>query len=248
VTLLEYDGQQTTSQQTSGKTLVDFRAGLVDLGIRLTDLHGCDRVLWVEGESEEAVFPLLLRAFCPAKAEGIAVLPLHATGDFEARRIKPKKVAEIYRRLSQESFLAPPMVGIALDRERRQEKEIKQIEDDCGGLVAFLPKVMLEDYLLDPEAVANVLSAAGEEGVTVAAAKRALAKASKVNLLRPQHPTDKSPHAANVLQTTFEDLTEARQSYRKAEHSLLLAKWIIENKPDVLVELGAWLNGLVERR
>ena len=65
VTLLEHDGCQTTVKQTTGTELHKFQAGLVDLGIRLTDLHGCDKVLWVEGETEEAIFPLLLRHYFP---------------------------------------------------------------------------------------------------------------------------------------------------------------------------------------
>ena len=77
VTLLEYDGQKTTIKQTTGDKLHELQAGLVDLGISLTDLHGCDKVLWVEGETEAAVFPLLLRHFFPSLAQGIAVLPLH---------------------------------------------------------------------------------------------------------------------------------------------------------------------------
>ena len=108
VTLLEHDGCQTTVKQTSGSELHKFQAGLVDLGIRLTDLHGCDKVLWVEGETEEAIFPLLLKHYFPELAQGIAVLPLHATGDFEAKKYGPKKVAAIYKKLSQCSFLVAP--------------------------------------------------------------------------------------------------------------------------------------------
>ena len=69
VTLLEYDGQRTTIKQTTGDKLHELQAGLVDLGISLTDLHGCDKVLWVEGETEEAIFPMLLRHFFPEMAQ-----------------------------------------------------------------------------------------------------------------------------------------------------------------------------------
>jgi predicted ATPase len=91
VSLLEHDGQQTTIKQTTGSKLHELRAGLIDLGIRLTDLHGCDEVIWVEGETEEAIFPKLLRHYFPEQAQGVAVLPLHSTGDFESKKIKTKK-------------------------------------------------------------------------------------------------------------------------------------------------------------
>ena len=174
VTLLEYDGQQTTIKQTTGDKLHELQAGLVDLGISLTDLHGCDRVLWVEGETEAAVFRLLLRYFFPSLAEGIAVLPLHATGDFESRKFSPKAVAEIYRKLSQDSFLAPPLVAITLDREKKSQSEIDQIEKDCAGVVHFLPTTMLEDYLLDADGIAFVL---GRSDITSVGVENALAEA-----------------------------------------------------------------------
>ncbi len=85
------------------------------------------------------------------------MLPLHATGDFEARKYEAKKVATIYKTLSESSFLAPPMVAIALDRERNSDSQITQTEIDSKGVVYFLPKTMLEDYLLDVDAVASVL-------------------------------------------------------------------------------------------
>jgi len=79
VTLLENDGQQSKARQTNKHNMHELRSGLIDLGIRLTDLHGCDRVLWVEGQTEEAVFPYLLSYFFPELAQGISVLKVYST-------------------------------------------------------------------------------------------------------------------------------------------------------------------------
>lgn len=249
VTLLEYDGVHTSAKQTSGSTIHALRAGLIDLGIRLTDLHGCDRVLWVEGETEEAVFPMLLRKFAPEKAEGVAIVPLHSTGDFESRKFKPGKVAEIYRRLSQESFLAPPMVGIALDREGRKEAEIESVMAESSGLVSFLPRPMLEDYFLHPKAIASVLHALGESGVTEEMVTEELraARASVACRLTPKNSRDPQPNAARVLACVFSAVTDSRMEFRKTRDSVALATWLAENDPNELDELSDWLRQLLEQ-
>jgi predicted ATPase len=242
VTLLEHDGCQTTVKQTSGNELHKFQAGLVDLGIRLTDLHGCDKVLWVEGETEEAIFPLLLRHYFRALAQGIAVLPLHATGDFEAKKYEPKKVAAIYKKLSQGSFLAPPMVAIALDKERRTDSEVKQVEADCAGIVYFLPRTMLEDYLLSPRAIAAVMVQELDIAITQADVKKALeaARASPSCLLKPENKTGKAIHAAKVLNFVFQSV--GTLEYRKTEHGPKIAEWILANEPEDFQELKEWFD------
>jgi AAA ATPase domain/RecF/RecN/SMC N terminal domain len=242
VTLLEHDGCQTTVKQTSGKALHTFHAGLVDLGIRLTDLHGCDKVLWVEGETEEAIFPLLLKHFFPELAQGIAVLPLHATGDFESKKYEPKKVAAIYKKLSEGSFLAPPMVAVALDKERRSNSEVKQVEKDCAGIVHFLPRTMLEDYLLDVDGITAVLSQELERQILRMDVEQALADArvSESCLLNPLNKSSKTIHAAKVLESVFYGI--GKLEYRKTAHGPTIAEWILANKPDDLRELKDWFS------
>lgn len=239
VTLLEYDGQRTTIKQTTGDKLHELQAGLVDLGISLTDLHGCDKVLWVEGETEAAVFPLLLRHFFPSLAEGIAVLPLHATGDFESRKFSPKAVSEIYRKLSQDSFLAPPMVAITLDREKKSQSEIDQIEKDCTGVVHFLPKAMLEDYFLDADAIAFVLNRADITSIKVAEVL-VNAQSEEACLLHPLNKQSKTLHAAKALEFVFERL--ATVEYHKTSHGPKIADWLIANKPEAFTAIKEWFD------
>jgi predicted ATPase len=240
VTLLTHDGKETSVQQTAGSNLHELRSGLIDVGIRLTDLHGCDSVLWVEGSTEEAVFPLLLRKFFPEKAEGMAVLPVVTTGDFSSKKVKPKKIAEIYERLSKSSFLAPPMVAISLDREGRSKEEIEQLEKDTHHLVRFLPQTMLENYFLEPEAIAHVLSERSDKVLDSKSVQTALdeAVADKANSLQPQSPKGSPAHAAKVLNAVFRKLAESE--YNKISDGVSLAEWLIENKPDHFNVLKDW--------
>jgi hypothetical protein len=245
VTLLEHDGQQTLIKQTTGDNLHKLRAGLIDLGIRLTDLHGCDEVIWVEGETEEAIFPKLLRHYFPEKAQGIAVLPLHSTGDFESKKIKTKKVAEIYKRLSESTFLAPPMVAITLDKEARSEEDIQRVKDECGGIVHFLPATMLEDYLLDAQAIAAVLSQPTDQSFTQEQVQHAMKTAIEIPANRLQLKKSEASvcHAAKVLKAVFDDL--AKTQYDKIAHGTMIADWLIQNKPTHFDELRDWFKGFL---
>lgn len=246
VTLLEHDGEQTTVKQTTGKKLHELKAGLVDLGISLTDLHGCDKVIWVEGETEEAIFPILFRHYFPSQAQGIAVLPLYATGDFEARRFSPKKVAEIYKKLSQGSFLAPPMVAIALDREKRREEEMKQIEMDCAGVVHFLPKTMLEDYFLNATAIHAVLIDETANEVSLQRVEDTIARVVQQRefLLNPQNPKSNDVHAAKVLNAVFLEI--GCLEYHKTAHGPQIVDWLLANEPSHLVQLKEWLENMMQ--
>lgn len=248
VTLLENDGIQTRIQQTMQRDLNSFKAGLLDLGIRLTDLHGCDRVLWVEGETEEAVFPKLLAHFFPELAQGIATLRLHATGDFESRKIRPGKVAEIYRRLSSATFLAPPMVAITLDREGKQQSQIDAMLRECEGMVYLLPRPMVEDYFLVPDAILStvLLEFGVNSSITDVEQALSLALHASENRLLPQHPTDKTPHAAKVLQMLVSQLGGPGANYDKAKHGPLLTQWILENKPAHFDELATWFGKFIK--
>jgi predicted ATPase len=246
VTLLEHNGVQTSVRQTTKRDLNVFRAGLLDLGIRLTDLHGCDRVLWVEGETEEAIFPRILSHFFPESAQGVATLRLHATGDFEARKYRAEKVAEIYRRLSTATFLAPPMVAITLDREGKQPNEIERLEREGNGVLHFLPKPMLEDYLLISEAISAVLKTEFEKNVSTEIIEQALAKAASdpINSINPKNPHGSPVHAAKVLQSIFVEFGGDGALYDKTSHGPMLAEWILANKPELFDELKLWFSTL----
>ncbi|MGC3979840.1 MAG: AAA family ATPase [Steroidobacteraceae bacterium] len=247
VTLLEHSGQKSTRQQTTGTKFFEIHAGLLELGIRLTDLHGCDHILWVEGETEEAAFPLLLKHFFPDQAQGLAVLRLHSTGDFESRRFRPSKVANIYKKLSEGSFLAPPMVAITLDTEGKSKSEIESIEKECKGIVHFLPKPMLEDFFFHPDAIAHALTDTPNENF-ISDVKKALSEAASVkeNLLNPKNTSSKQLHAAKTLNFVVQKTLGDGFTYNKTEHGPKIVSWILNNDPQSFAELKIWFERFIK--
>lgn len=245
VTLLENDGQQSKARQTYKDNMHELRSGLIDLGIRLTDLHGCDRVLWVEGQTEEAVFPYLLSHFFRDQAQGISVLKVYATGDFEAKKFDASKVAEIYQKLCTLNSLAPPMVAITLDREGRTQSEIKDIEKKPDSIIKFLPKRMLEDYFLDADSIKFVLREIATKAIDFNEVSKALSQAQLnfSNQQKIKHTKDTYTHSAKVLKEVFWEL--AQTEYNKIKHGTLIAQYLLKHKPETLYELRDWFDKFI---
>lgn len=235
ITLFELSDTFTVTKQVSGKDLPSLRTELARLGIRMTDLHGRDRVLWVEGQTEEIVLPELLRHFCPEVSAGTAVLRVEHTGAFEKKGISPTEVAKIYKRLTESSALVPPMVAILLDKESRTTRECSRISKASDGVIHFLKRTMLENYVLDPEAISAVLNELGED-VSIEAVTAELSLESGDG-----HQT---LHGAQVLSKVFSKLSDARLEFRKTRDTPMLIEWLLVNRPLALKELKEFLRQL----
>ncbi|NOT39657.1 MAG: hypothetical protein HOP13_04115 [Alphaproteobacteria bacterium] len=139
------------------KQIEQMRSILDQVGARLSDVFGADKILWVEGPTEERCIPMILKHFGGSMPVGIVVLGLVNTGDvFGKQKIL---VQRIYKKLSSSSTLIPPAISIILDREGLSEQEIADYRRESGGLVSFLPKRCFENYLLHPGAIEIVLNA-----------------------------------------------------------------------------------------
>lgn len=236
ITMFDFDGASTAIQQVDAKNISAIRSGLSDLGIRMTDLHGRDRVLWVEGQTEEIVMPDLLKHFCPEISAGTAVLRVEHTGTFEKKGVNPTEVASLYRRLTESSALVPPMMAILLDGESRKEKERSRLEKESDGVLRFLDRTMLENYILFPEAIMAVLNNLDEnfsiEEVERAMTDAGFSESDDVSVI----------HGADVLKKVFSELSEARHEFNKTRDVPEIVSWLITNKPDTLQPLGDFLR------
>ena len=234
ISLLDFDGTTTTIKQVGSKDLHHLRSDLAELGIRMTDLHAKDRVLWVEGQTEELVMPDILRWACPEIAAGTSVLRVERTGTFDKKSIDPAEVASIYERLSSSSALVPPMVCILLDGESRTEETRSKIEATSKGKLRFLDRRMLENFLIHPQAIvaawADLNLTANTEAVEVLVS----------DFLESQD--FKEMDGATILATVFTQLSEAKLEFRKTRDVPTLVSWILKNEPEFLMPLQECLR------
>lgn len=238
VSLLDFDGVATSVKQVGIKDLHQLRSGLADLGIRITDLHAKDRVLWVEGQTEELVMPELLRWACPEVAAGTAVLRVERTGTFSTRGVRPDEIASIYKRLSTSSALVPPMVCILLDAESRNKAERQTIEKDSQGMLRFLDYRMLENYLLDPEAIAAALL---ELGVTSTPEQVESALCTALGVADLSGDVSEADGAA-VLGIVFSALSNSVEEFRKTRDVQTIVSSLLDRNPNQLAPLRSCLR------
>lgn len=235
VTVFSAEDGRTQVKQVRGAQVQDLRGDLAALGIRMTDLHGRDSVLWVEGQTEELVVPELLRTFCPGIAAGIAVLRVEHTSKFDRTGKEVKEVVDAYERLTSLS-LVPPAVAILIDTEKRKEGECRKLERDTNGRLRFLPKAMLENYVLHAGAIVAVLNAAGES-LSVEEVQAALDAE-----LALEHSDD----GAKILKNIFGSVSEARVEFRKTTHTPQLFTWLVQRAPEHLDLLRTFLREILQ--
>ncbi len=238
IVLLDFDGTCTTAKRVSEVDLFALRGHLADLGISITDLHSRDRVLWVEGQTEELLMPDLLRHACPEIAASTAVLRVERTGTFSRKGVKPSEVADLYTRLSTSSALVPPMVCILLDAEDRSQAERERITAESRGSLRFLPRRMLECYVLNAEAITARLNALGCF-TSIDLVDKALTAALGGDLTSAGLP---DLHGANVLQHVFSTLSESTIEFQKTRDVPSLVAWLVRHKPEQLGELRQFLR------
>lgn len=242
VTLLELNDAETTAKQVGLRELHQLRGGLADLGIRMTDLHAKDRVLWVEGQTEEIVLPDILKWACPEVAAGTAVLRVERTGTFDKKGVDPIELTNIYDRLSGASALVPPMVSILLDRETRKAEERAALQRASNGRLSFLDRRMLENYLVHPLAISLALR---ELGVDIGEGQVAAQLASAFGAQNLAEVDLVAVDAAAALKETFSSLSEAKEEFRKTRDVPVITSHILRLEPEYLAPLRTLLRALM---
>jgi hypothetical protein len=124
----------------------------IEMGIRLSSLFMYDRLLFVEGPSDE----LIIRELCNVlgvnlSRSNVGFILLRGIGNL-AHYAARETLAFLQKRNVLMTFL--------IDRDERAEAEIKQIRKNLGQQVVVFPTEPreLENYLLIPEAIAEYLS------------------------------------------------------------------------------------------
>jgi len=232
----------------------DLTELLSDLGVRLSDVFGADQIVWVEGQTEAACFPILAACCDHAPPPGTIFVPVRATGDFDAKSSDATQVWEIYRRLTKGAALIPPSVAFSFDRESRTARQISELEAVSGGKVSFLPRRLLENYFLHAGAIQNAIAQEYElrliEG-TPPTVEELSAEIGVIANIDPLRNTDLEwicdvswtveCHGARLLQDLF---AKYNLTYAKIRHGAQITKWLLENDPDHLTELKSYIASL----
>ncbi len=262
---LGYEEGETQASMMNAGDIREQRSLLAELGVSLSDVFGADRILWVEGPTEELCFPLILEKAAKMPLRGTKIIAVKNTGDFEGKRAH--LVFDVYDKLSGGSSLFPPTIGFVFDRESKSERERNDLQKRSQHPVEFLDRQMYENYLLHPDAIAAVLNQedAGREQPLTSVEVREWLETNKSNkdylpkistqqdLSNPQTQQDLSNpqwvdeniDAAKLLDALFSHFSEARVKFKKTQHSVMLTEWLLENNPDCFAELVKFLQRIL---
>jgi predicted ATPase len=253
IVLVQKVGSESRVETIDGKKQQFLTLMLRELGIRLSDVFGADRVLWVEGKTEELCFPLILK-YHSVPLRGTAILAVSSTGDFDRRRAS--LAIDVYQRLSNGAGLLPPAVGFVFDADSRTDEARVRFKKESQNLAEFLPRRMYECYLLNPMAIATVLTrSVGREISTEAIqAWLDLNKADGKYYPRGSGRTAdgradwlQNIDGANFLSDMFQELSNNTAEFQKTTHSVRLTEYLLENKPEALNEVRDLLVELLTR-
>lgn len=161
---LKRENGSTIGASLSKDNLSDLTKVLESIGARLSDVFGADYVLWVEGPTEEACFPIILESIAEKSLQNIQIVPLANTGDLEIKLSKEQKekhlkmILNAYVKLSNGYTLLPSPIAFILDAEGKDEEKKKDLKKLSQGLIEFLSLRMYENYLFHWQAIADVIN------------------------------------------------------------------------------------------
>ncbi len=236
----------------------NVQEALTEVGSRLSDVFGSDAIVWVEGQTEEACFPLIMAAAGVRLGNAVSVVALRNTGDLESRKADAKAIWDVYQQLSKANSLMPRALAFSLDRERRTDADVAELTRLSKGLTKFLPRKMLENYFVHPAAITALLNrfpSFRERPTTEEVVEQwiirngGIPKYFKGTQILAVDDDDwmKEVHAANLISDLFSDLSEAKETYHKIAHGKELTRWIIDHDNSHFCELYKYVLTLVPK-
>jgi energy-coupling factor transporter ATP-binding protein EcfA2 len=255
--LIKRSGYESTVERLDPGNVTTFRNVAAHLGVSMADVFAAEKVIWVEGQTEELCFPYIYRELLGRPVpRGIIFTSVAATGDFHTNKRNASIVYEVYERLSAAVATLPVAVVFSFDTEKLSERDKGDMRARSRGRLHFLPRRHFECYLVDPIAIAAFIiskDAASSDVVTPAAVEDALRVAAAAGPLHIREwngdITDTAwldrVDAANLIDSVCGTLSEQRARFDKTDDSLFLLRHILERDRAHLEPLRQYIESLV---
>ena len=258
VHLVKRAGYESSVTQLNLGQVDDFREVADSIGVSMADVFAADRIIWVEGPTEELCFPLLYQqATGHPMPRGTIFTSVMATGDFLAKRRDKELVYQIYRRLSQVAVPLVVSVAFSFDSENLTPDEITKIKKDSGGLMRFLPRRLIECYCINPAAIEDFITSRCDSTIDGLNIDNITAKlielAGSKKFLEREWRGDifdeawlARVDAANLISAACAELSEHLVTFNKKSDTLALLKFVQDRNPAQLEGLASYVKNLVQ--
>ncbi len=256
--LVKREGYESRVKRLDLTKIETFREVAEHLGVSMADVFAAERVIWVEGQTEELCFPYLYQQTKGPLPRGTIFTSVVATGDFHAKKRDRTLVYEIYQRLS--AAAAPLVVNVAFsfDGENLTESEKCDMRREAKGKGAldFLPRRHLECYLIDSAAIAAFIAHKDPQPASTVTPDSVAAALKKAAAEKPLHIQEWNGNiadeqwlagvdAAELIGTVCGTLSEQRVRFAKKADSLFLLQHILKNDRQRFDPLAEYVASLV---
>jgi len=253
VHLVKRHGYESTIEPIKLDDIKQLRHVADHLGVSMSDVFAAERIIWVEGPTEEICFPYIYNELVGPLPRGTLITSVVATGDLGGKQRTRELVIDIYQRLSSAAQPLVSSVVFSLDAETWSAQQQEIMKHESGDTLHFLPRRLFECYLVDAAAIAAFINSRDEAQVSVETVEAALKSlASERPFTSSEWTGDlndeawlKNVDAANLIDKCMGAVSEQRVRFNKKKDALELLKYIIKTEPSKLDSLKIYLKELV---
>lgn len=229
-------------------TTIEPTAIFQELGLTGADLWLAERIVWVEGDSDVSIVEEVLKIVGPpAAGDVVRALPLHTRFSSASARTAQRTFEFCARIASAVSPLPIEMVFL-FDSDEKSDDVKTKITEVSGNRARFLPCREIENLLLDPKCITEVVQARAvaidldePEAAEVEALYETLLSDLEDGELYPAGPPTPGERREDrvrgsvLLKRLYWELLKA--DYGKAQDGPTLAALIIQRSPERLAPL-----------
>ncbi|MGG0704658.1 ATP-dependent nuclease [Bacillus paramobilis] len=206
---------------------------LDDLGVSNSDFSFSDRVIFVEGPTEENILPLIFEKNGFRQIGfNYKIISLNGTDrEFTKRSAmtnNSSKLESIFNAISN----SPIPYTIMLDKDEKTPEKIKELEETYKGKVVILPRREIENYFLRPEAIYALIKKHNpEQEFKIEDIQKSIQnclddKDNKIFYPKGCNTQIEDVKASMVLEAV---LNKYSMRYNKIYDGLYIAEWLYQN-------------------
>lgn len=231
--------------------LVNIQEVLNNIGVSNSDFALSDKVLFVEGETEEAVIPQILSHFGMKQiGYNYRVLKMGGTGNEFTKKSAMARNHDKLQLILGGVSKSPIPYRIIIDLDEKDDEKVKELKEKYGENIIILDRREFENYLLDCyEELAEVINIdAGSKVTSYEKVKMLIAEILSQTENRKLFPKERKVPLKNVVGSEVLEMlfSEYKLSFNKVRHGIEITSLVLEKHPEKLVffkdQLESFIN------
>lgn len=229
------------------------REVLDEIGVSNSDFALAEKVLFVEGPTEEVVIPIILNHFGIRQiGYNYRILKMGGTGNVFSKKTAMQSHKDKLDLILNGIAGSPIPYLILIDRDEKDEEKIKNLREKYRNSIQILERREFENYLLDSyEEISTVINENSSEGVVTSVEveifiNNLLEQQDDCNLYQSRGFIEepiKQVIGSRILEALF---LEYNIMYNKVVHGKEIVKHILEKHPEKLISFKNLLKDFIQ--